>query len=130
MLKENNPNKLTIKDVRDKLSGWVDRIREQITNNKMDPSPTKQVCQSMYFKQCKGYCGKDGEYGHHSRTCLHNKAYRFRFQVGNNKSGATWYYCGEKGHYMRDFQAKKKAGMIKMSKAKEFEKGAADEEQY
>ena len=31
---------------------------------------------------------------------------------------------------MRDFQAKKKAGMIKMSKAKEFEKGAADEEQY
>ena len=34
MLNENNPNKLTIEDVRDKLSGQYIKIREQIANNK------------------------------------------------------------------------------------------------
>ena len=48
----------------------------------------------------------------------------------NNKSGATCYYCGEKGHYIRDCQVKKRANMIKTSVAKKIENFATDEEQY
>ena len=36
MLKENNPNKLTIEDVQDKLSGSFDRIHGQIANHKKE----------------------------------------------------------------------------------------------
>ena len=88
---------------------------------------------TAYTEQYKGICGKCGEYGygHHSRNCPQNGRNGFKFQVGNNKSGATCYYCGEKGYYMRDCKVKKKSKMIKASErseAKEFEIFAADEE--
>ena len=55
----------------------------------------------------------------------------FKFQVGNNKSRTTCYYCGEKGQYMSDCKVNKKAEMTKVSErseAKEFGNFAADEE--
>ena len=41
MLKENDPNKLTIEDVRDKLSGRYDRIRERIAKHGDGPITDK-----------------------------------------------------------------------------------------
>ena len=131
MLNENNPNKLTIEDVRDKLSGRFDRIRERSEKEK-DSSWVTEEALAAYTKKYKGICGKCGEYGHHSRNCPQNEPNGFKFQSkrGNYKTEATCYYCGEKGHYMRDCQVKKKAELLKVSEAKEFGKFAVDEEQY
>ena len=131
MLNENDPNKLTIEDVRDKLSGRFDRIRERSEKEK-DSSWVTEEALAAYTKQYKGICGKCGEYGHHSRICPQNEPNGFKFQPkrGNYKPEAACYYCGEKGHYMRDCQVKKKAELLKMSEAKEFGKFAVDEEQY
>lgn len=52
--------------------------------------------------QYKGICERCREYGHHSRKPPQNKPFGFRFQVGNNESGETCYYCGEKRHCVRD----------------------------
>ena len=82
-----------------------------------------------FTKQYKGICGNCAEYRHDSRNCPQNKPNGFKFQIGKSKSGAACYHCGEKGHYMRDCPVKKKANMIKMSKAKEFGNIMADEEQ-
>ena len=71
-LKENNPNKLTIEKVQDKLNGQYDRIRERITNHKYGPI-TDETSMAAYSKQYKGICGKCGEYGHHSRKYPRNK---------------------------------------------------------
>ena len=57
LLNKNNPNKLTIEDVRDKLSGQYNKIREQIANNK-DGSITDKTGMAAYCKQYKGICGK------------------------------------------------------------------------
>ena len=133
MLNENNPNRLTIEDVRDKLSGRFDRIRERSEKEKEKDSNWEiEKALAAYTKQYKGICGKCGEYGHHSRNCPQNEPNGFKFQPkrGNYKSEATCYYCGEKGHYMRDCQVKKKAELLKMSEAKEFGKFTVDEEQY
>ena len=127
MLKENDPNKLTIEDVRDKLSGRYDRICERIAKHR-DGHITDGTGMTAYTKQYKGICGKCGEYGHHSKSCPQNERNGFKFPVGNYKPGATCYYCGEKGHYMRDCKVKKKAEMVKLSEAKEFGNFAADEE--
>ena len=127
MLKENDPNKLTIEDVRDKLSGRYDRICERIAKHGDGPI-TDETGMAAYMKQYKGICGKCGEYGHHSKNCPQNERNGFKFPVGNYKPGATCYYCGEKGHYMRECKVKKKAEMVKLSEAKEFGNFAADEE--
>ena len=89
MLQENDPNKLTIEDVHDKLSGRYDRIREQIANHKDGPI-TDKIGMAAYpnSKQYKGICGKCGEYAS-QQECTHNKRDGFKFQVGNNTSGAT-----------------------------------------
>ena len=62
-----------------------------------------------------------GEYGHHSRNYPQNEKNGFKLQVGNNKSRVKCHYFGEKGHCMGGCKVKKKAEMIKSSKAKEFE---------
>ena len=71
MLKDKNPNKLTIEDVGDKLSERFDRIREQVANHKDGPI-TDEISMAAYSMQYKDICGKCGEYGHHSRNCLQN----------------------------------------------------------
>ena len=51
MLKENDPNKLTIEDVWDKLGGRFDsRIHGQITNHKDGPI-TNETGMAAYSKQ-------------------------------------------------------------------------------
>ena len=97
MLKENDQNELTIEDVRDKLSGRYGRVREQIAKHEDGPI-TDETGMAAYTKQSKGIFGK----------CVCER-YGFKFQVGNNKPGATCYYCGEKGHYMRDYKVKRRA---------------------
>ena len=72
MLQENDPNKLTIEDVHDKLSGRYDRIREQIANHK-DWLIADKTGMAAYSKQCKRIYGKCGKYGHHRRNCQQNK---------------------------------------------------------
>ena len=131
MLNENDPNKLTIEDVRDKLSGRFDRICERSEKEK-DSSWVTEEALAAYTKQYKGICGKCGEYGHHSRICPQNEpnGFRFKSKRGNYNPEAACYYCGEKGHFMRNCQVKKKAELLKMSEAKEFGKFAVDEEEY
>ena len=84
MLKENDPNKLSIEEVRDKLSGRYDRVRERIANHKDGPI-TDENDMAAYSKQYKGICGKCGEYGHHSRNCPQNKPDGLKLQVENYK---------------------------------------------
>ena len=74
---------------------------------------TDETGMATYIKQYKGVCGNCGKYGHRRRNCPQNERNSFKFQVGNNKPGATCYYCGEQGQYTRDFKVKKKAEMIK-----------------
>ena len=89
MLKENDPNKLTIEDVQDKLSGRYDRVCKQIAKHG-DGLITDETGMAAYTKQCKGICGKCGEYGHHSRNCTQNERNGFKFPVGNNKSSSDY----------------------------------------
>ena len=49
MLKENDPNKLTIEDVWDKMSGWYGRIRERVANRKDGPI-TDETGMAVYSK--------------------------------------------------------------------------------
>ena len=81
ILKENDPNKLRIEDVRDKLSGQYDRIRERIAKHG-DGLITDITGMAAYTKQYKEICGKCGEYGHHSRNCPQNEKMVSNFQQG------------------------------------------------
>ena len=67
MLKENDLNRLTTEDVRDKLSRQYDRIRAQIAKHRDGPI-ADETGMAAYAKEYKGICGKCGEYGHHSIT--------------------------------------------------------------
>ena len=84
MLKENDPNKLTIEDVQDKLSGRYDRVCKQIAKHG-DGLITDETGMAAYTKQYKGICGKCNEYGHHSRNCPQNERVGFKIQVGTQQ---------------------------------------------
>ena len=80
---------MTLEDVRDKLSGCFKRIREQIANHK-DWLIADKTGMAAYSKQYKRVYGKCGKYGHHRMNCQQNKKNGFKFQVGNDKSGACY----------------------------------------
>ena len=111
--------------------GNITRFANELQTTRMDLSLTKQAWQPI-ASNTKDYVVSAVNMGI-AAGAVHIilRPNGFKFQVGNNKSEALCYYCGEKEHYMRDCQVKnKKADMIKMSETKKFGNVAADEEEY
>ena len=101
MLDESDKNKLTIKDVQDKLNNRYERLNERDKH-------IEEI--AMYTKtQYKGLCTKCGKYGHKGIQCPDEKQ--------------CW-KCGEKGHMVKDC---KKREDKKANNAIEYE---SDDDDY
>jgi hypothetical protein len=91
MLKDTDPHKLTIEEVRDKLNNRFVRIDDREHGNGKGNDET-----ALVTHQFKGTCSKCGKYGHKGVDC--------RYGMGFT---GMCYYCGKTGHTKPDCELRK-----------------------